>query len=479
MQFSRCETTNSKYFSSNLAFDVKVSCFTSRGMPYVQIIGVPPRETKAILARLSAVLGSLGIGFPRRKTIFSVEPALLMANQSRSLELAFLHCYLKCLQSNSDPISAEQWVWGGLDIDGNVVSAGIRSFDLNPKARYFVPWADSLLLRDENLENGSSGVKKVQDLVDLIGKKTERGIKNEKSTRSTPFAWTGIIEELDNIKGQGVAKRALFLAALSGQHIAFFGPDSSGITSLAQLLPLIREGLHREDSHLICQHSEEFVPYRCPWPSASRSQIFGGDSSLKQGELDLANNGILHLENYFEWPKSHLELLRLALDHGYLVKQNVRIPLKIQLVVTGPLCPCGMAGMDGEKCKCSAWDLKFFRKRNSSGLLERIALRTVMGSSQKVCNYSGRELIDLAMEGKKKLNLLKIASLNHEDSKALGNIVPWDPQARRLLEERHENSRYITGLMQTALAAAIMDQSPRIQKEHAFEALFLRQYVWR
>jgi magnesium chelatase family protein len=201
----------------------------------------------------------------------------------------------------------------------------------------------------------------------------------------------GNIPQLQDIRGQSLAKKALLIAAAGGHNLLFIGPPGAGKTLLARTLPGLLPSLTEEESlettrihH--CSGNIKFrnqmildPPFRAPHHSITDAGLMGGGKYLLPGELSLAHNGVLFLDELPEFKRHVLEILREPLESGSIHLSRalgfVRYPARLQLIAAMNPCPCGYWGVNEGICHCSPAMIRNYSKRISGPLLDRIDIR--------------------------------------------------------------------------------------------------------
>ena len=307
---------------------------------------------------------------------------------------------------------------------------------------------------------------------------------------------------LDDICGQQAAKRALTIAVAGRHNILLQGPPGTGKSMLAKCVPSLLppmslpECIEVTKLHSLIHETTQIItarPFRSPHHSASPSAILGGGPHALPGEISLAHNGVLFLDEFAEYPRNILESLRQPLeDHQIAISRaNIKTayPASFMLVATANPCPCGYYQSTDHACTCTPQQLQAYQKKLSGPLLDRIDIAftvnrpaesvlfksTTIGSPE---HASAKSLIQTALNNQfnRYHNPAKFnASLSSHETSTLCKLTK---SARNLLEaatkSQNFSARAFFKIIKVARTIADLESSENIEEAHIAEAIAYR-----
>lgn len=371
--------------------EVDVEADLSNGLPSFNIVGLPDISIKESKERVRSAIKNSGYKFPVSRITVNLAPANLKKEGSQ-IDLPIAIGILSASKVIKNKIDEKTCIIGELSLDGKINSVhGALPMVISMMKNNFT----KIIIPSDNREEcgviEGINIIPVENLNDLVDYLNEGMIIH-------PFSLiyenieedSNHMEDFSEIKGQPEMKRAVEIAAAGMHNILFLGSPGAGKSMVAQRIPTILPDLTFEESMEVTKiysitgllYNKGLIkkrPFRSPHHTSSKVAIAGGGSKPSPGEVSLAHNGVLFLDELPEFPKSVLEVLRQPMEDGKITVSRANgsfvFPAKYMLVAAMNPCPCGYYGDPTHPCTCNQGQIEKYLGKISGPLLSRIDIQ--------------------------------------------------------------------------------------------------------
>ena len=472
----------------------------------LRLVGLPDNAVRESLLRVITALCGYGYRVPGKRILINLAPADIRKEGS-SFDLAIAIGLLAVSEQIYVPRGGDYLLLGELALDGRLRPIpGALPIAVHAKEAGFrgciFPRESAMEAVDiADLEN--YGAESLADVIDILSDDRDvRHLLLHREEQPAPLPRRG--SDFREVRGQPAAKRGLEIAAAGGHNLLLIGSPGSGKTLMASCLPSILPPMSRAESvetskvYSICGcsigHSGLMRerPFRTPHHSASLVSLIGGGALAHPGEISLAHNGVLYLDELAQFPRASLDALRQPLEDGRVTisraRYKITYPASFMLIASMNPCPCGYYGDGTGRCHCTPQQIATYMARISGPMMDRLDMHIQCDNvpAEELLGDREEEPSSAIAERVVRSREIQLARFRDEglftnaqmDAARLRRYCPLDAQSTAFLSAAirrlNLSARAYSRILKLARTIADLAASPQIALPHLSEAIRFR-----